>query len=557
MALSPRQKSLFIICGVVVLVLAVASPFAWQQFKVYRAESLADTARELMEEGNIEQAWEKARAAYALIPEDPEIARTLAQLRGMADPITAPELWGKIYELTGEEADLMAWYDSAFPFGNAVSLELIVEQMKADFPDSAEINLRLAQWALSQGDEAGGIDLLKKAAAAPEASADIQFAYVQRSQSSEDPAVRQAGIDWLRKMADQEGEIGLRALRVMLRAPGVSDEERRSVAVRLSEHPMAERGDQLTEIMVRQNLDETPIDEVVAEAKKLFALENLEEVVELGRWLNGQNRSADLLEIVDLDTALKREDLFLVWVDAMALTGQWEGLLTVIDRPRLPIDPFVQQLFRARIQAELGKQRLSDLTWNQALIKARDDVTKLGWAYDYADKLGWNMKARDALERLSKNPQTQRLAFERLVELNQRIKDVEALQEVLRRMSDQYPHDANVANDLAYVNLLLGQEVQEAGNTAVNLLQQSEKPFLANVMTLSLAYYLAGNKQAALEPLYTLPIDWDEVRPGWRTVYAAILKANGHTREAESIMEKVNPDHVLPQEYALYRSANG
>jgi len=554
MPLSPPAQRNLIIAGAVLLALAVAAPFAWTYVKQQRAAAMADDAKALLEEEKFGEAWEKARAAYAL-HDEVEIGRLVAELTDQMDPPAAPKLWRSLYERTGEEQDAWAWFDSQFRVGDADALQEIVAVLASDYPESPEALIRRARLARAQEQPLKALELAKKAARQPSASGDIQLAYIQLSQLSDDLGVQRQGIAFLKEMTKRDDETGLIALRNYLLAPGLSGDEILDVAKQLANHPKAERQDKLQEIVLRRNIDNQPVDELLAEAKSLFELDNAAELVELGRWLNQNGRSDDVLDIVDLETAMKRRDLFLVWADAMALEGKWQGLETVIKRSRLPIEPFLQKLFDARIKAERGNDAIADLTWSRTILDAKDDAGKLELAYNYATKLGWTEKARAVLVRLSALPNTQRKAFEELLKLDQERGDVNALQEVLTRMAEAYPKDTDVANDLAYTNLLLNQNVQAASETAARLVNESEKPYLAHLITLALAQYRLGRRDLALDQLYTLPINWEEVRPGWRAIYAAILAANGHNRESYSIMSGVDAEALLPPEREILRQA--
>ncbi|MBK1859055.1 tetratricopeptide repeat protein [Cerasicoccus arenae] len=553
--MSPQAKRRLIIGGAVLTVLLVATPFAWREFKQQRAINLAEDARILLEDEEYGAAWEAAKAAYALDPKNIEVARTLANIVDLAEPNKAPALWEGIYELSGEKADLLAWFDSVMRLENKADLARMTERLATDLPDASEALHRRAQSAIIHGQLEEGIQLSQQAAQAADASADIQFAYVQISQRSSDAEVREAGLVWLRQMAQRSDSTGLKAARWLLKAPNTSRDQLIEAAEKLANHPLAEREDMLTEIVIRRSTGEQSMEELLADAQALFTLDDPAELVELGRWLNLQRRSSDFLALVDFETAISRRDLFLVWVDSMAYSGQWEALQQIIERPRLPLDPFTIVLFRARIQDELGNDRVSNLIWGQAILAAKEDVHKLTFAYDYASKLNWNEKARDVLERLALLPMAQRKAYEKIIELDQSTGDMTAMRDALRRMAKKYPNDVSVANDLAYTNLLMGEDIEASAETAYRLLQESERPYLANLMTLALAHYQAGRSDLALEQLYPLAIDWSEVRPGWRAIYAAILAANGHDKESQYIMNGVNPDDLLPPEREILKNA--
>ena len=95
-----RKITLWVLLIVLLLAMVLAYP-AYRQIRVWRAESMAAEAETLLATPEtLSRAWELAHAANALLPDDPEIARTLARVYVASDPAAAVRYWQNVIELS-------------------------------------------------------------------------------------------------------------------------------------------------------------------------------------------------------------------------------------------------------------------------------------------------------------------------------------------------------------------------------------------------------------------------------------------------------------------------
>ena len=99
-------------------------------------------------------------------------------------------------------------------------------------------------------------------------------------------------------------------------------------------------------------LPTTDPDDVLEEAKELFDIEQVGELVELGRWLNTLNLYTKTTRLISQGKALERRDLYLIRIDAMAMMNQWEEIGVYLDLPNVPIESYVRNLFKMRVYLE-------------------------------------------------------------------------------------------------------------------------------------------------------------------------------------------------------------
>ncbi len=121
-------------------------------------------------------------------------------------------------------------------------------------------------------------------------------------------------------------------------------------------------------------------------------------------------------------------------------------------------------------------------------------------------------------------------------------------------MAIRWPKDAAISNDLAYLNALLGTELERARDTARALVRDAPES-LPHRTALALAELHLGHSADAAKVYDGLRIDWQTAAPAGAVVYAAVLHANGRTAEAASLLAGTRSDTLRPEEQALRDTA--
>jgi lipopolysaccharide biosynthesis regulator YciM len=171
----------------------------------------------------------------------------------------------------------------------------------------------------------------------------------------------------------------------------------------------------------------------------------------------------------------------------------------------------------------------------------------------YAEKMGQFDQAELAFRSLSANAATARPAMEALLGIAEKRGDVELLCDTLKKMRARWPQDDSVKNDLAYVNLLMGRDVDESMAVAKELVARSPAS-LAHRTTLALAAIRKSDPAAALAVYHGLKIPWERVGQGHRAVHAAVLGANGQVAEAKAEAAALRWAELRAEERELVKS---
>ena len=553
-----RRKRIFLIMGLVVVVIGLAAGFlakpAYREFKYWRAKQLAEGARELMQDTKtLQEAWEQAQAAHELAPDRSLIVRTLAEIYERVDAERAFPFWEQAVALSdGDAGDRKALARVALVTERIlIAREQLNALASADFRDVETLRLR-AQLLTKEGKIEEAVKVAREAVGLDPDSPDTHFLYLNLSQISRNPETQAAGLTHLWSLSERSDEVGLHALRNLALNSNLKTEEARSVVERLESHPLAKQKGRLLALELKLRFGTERFKAVIDEAKSLFALHKPEDLATLGRWFNSQRLYRETIELIGPETARSRQDVFLVRLDALAILERWREIEQVLEEPRIPLQEHIRHLFEMRAFLKLGEARRAGIAWDRSLLAAGRDAERLWYAADYTSRLRLDENTREALERLIEIPSAMRKAFERLLQLNQKRGETEGVRDVYARMITVYPKEPAVVNDLAYLNLLLNQEIEESLSSARRMVDENPL-YLAHRITLAFAYWRLGDAKAALNVFEGLTLDWSTAQTRHRVVFSTILKANGYEQEATTILQGIDPEFLLPEERELFQ----
>lgn len=544
------KRWMWIAVGVVVLLGILAVP-GYEVFKTWRATSLAREALALAEEPEgLVRAWKKASSAYYLASDNLRVVRALAEVYEKADPAQALEHWERAVELSeGAVEDRIALARVSLALGDLERVDEQLEALRGSGAGGAEVAKLEARAAL-QGLQFGkALDALEPFLEGSDEA--VHALYLQASLASEDPLVRERGLDHVVALAGREDDLGLDALRLLL---GLREKSPGLVAFleeRVADHPGITREDRLSWLGWKLRSGRMDPEAVAGAARGEFDLEVEEERIALAKWLNQNGFAAEVTRLVSVATARERQDLFLVLMDAMAVQGQWEEIRRILESEGVPLENYLKQVFLARAYYETGMERRAQLGWKRVHLEIANDPEKLSFFAEYARRLHLYDEARIAYERLQEIPVSRREGYLAQVQMERQLQDTERLHAVLDSMHDIYPEDRAVENDLYYTQLLLGESVEKSLTGARQLVERNPN-YLSHKMTLSLGFLLEGRPEEALAVFDSLQIPIEQLSKSYRIILGGVLRANGLDAQADVLFRGVDPRGLLPEEAALF-----
>ncbi len=552
------MRKRWIILAILLLLLigaGIAVRPTYRAVKAWRARHLVAAVPEKLKNNDIRGAHDAAQAAYALAPYDPTVARAVARVYDRLDPKRAVIFWSEVVKLTDEPEDRFALANAAIAADAIPTAREETERLlAATRKPSAELLFLNARVLACEGKWKDVLRVLRQALDAGIDSPEVHGLLITASRMCPDPADRQAGLAHLHTLAKRTDALGLEALRALAYIGPADAADARAIGTGLEAHPSAERKDKLLALQLRrlagENTDPAMLRKTAAYLFK--EEEDPAELAELGRWLNQQKLHDQTLEIIPPDLAVKRQDLFLVRLDALAVKKQWGAIDEALKRSDAPIEEYLRLLFEARVLQETGRGRRADLAWDRARLALRDNPEKLWFMARYAERLGLFDVAQEALSRLASLPGSQKEALQQLVVVQQMRGRTRDMREALEKLARLTPEDPAVRNDLAYANILLGEKIETSVADARRLLQDAPA-FLSYRVTLAAGLLRQGKPQEALELFRGIPITWAAARAGTRVAFAAVLRANKMQAEAQLVLEGLDlkQQGILPEERTL------
>ena len=254
--------------------------------------------------------------------------------------------------------------------------------------------------------------------------------------------------------------------------------------------------------------------------------------------------------------ASRKGRLFLLRLDALARLQRWTTIreeLVQASSGKDALDPFYLEVFQARAAQELRELSMADLRWKQAMAKAAGNPQKLEFLAKFAEKSGNLAMAGDAYRAMTRFPAIAVPGYLGLIRIAEKKADTRQLRDLMAELSRQLPADPAPKNDLAYLNLLFQEKVDDSLRVSEELVAAlPERP--AYRTTLALAYLRKNQPEKALAAYPQTGIDWSSALPGWQAVHAAVLAANGQMEQARKLAASIPWERLKPEERDLIRT---
>lgn len=548
---------MWIIAGLVLLGLAAAAlalkPL-YRAGKNWRSRQLSVQAEGFISAGKWEEAAGQARAAYQLSPEEPAALRAVAHLQGATGhPSEALPFWGKLEQggaLT--PADRQEYATDLFYAGQLDQAESQNKALLAGGPRNAALLRLAARIAAARGAYAQSLDDARQACAADPANAEGKLLLALLEMRGTDKAAQMAGLETAMEVGRDRGRIGLEALTYLARMRGLPPQDAAAIVPLLKAHPLASEEQRLMALDVQINARPEDraalLDAAFAEYKQADLLRRRK----FGVWLNEHGEYERTLKLIPIGTGLKRKDLLLVDLDALAALKQWSKIQELLQGKNVPLDGVYLELFQARSATELGQPTVASLHWTRAHQAAGPSLDQMWYLGQYAEKIGQLDQAELAYQSLKSNATSARKAYEALLLLAQKRGDEEETLKLLGEMHQRFPQDDAVANDYLYFTLLKGAGAADCLQPARALVERAPAS-LAHRTTLALACYRLQDGPSALAVYDGLQIPWDQVPAGDRAVYAAVLGLAGKQSEAQAQAKAIRVEALRPEERELVK----
>jgi Tfp pilus assembly protein PilF len=542
--------------------------------KAWQARRHARTAFALLEKEDWNEARKEVSSAFQLWPDEPEAIRAIARFLSRTRQPQALEFWDRLEQHSRlTRVDLTDEATIALLAGDDARATRAIRALLsgANGPVLPLDYLLSAQLAARQGAAIEAHDALQKVFGDARASGRerLQAALLEIAISAGNENWRSEAWSWLKKISETGDAAGLDALTVLAQTALSSEKIPENFPIapldlsqKLEAYPLSRAPQKLLALDLKMRQQPETRDELVTKAVAQWKDGQPDEGTALATWLNGKSEFQRVLDAIPIEKALQTRELLLQYVDALGGLGRWKEIKELLDRDRYPLDPFVQKMYLARCNAQLGEKAASENNWQRALEAARGDPGKLMTLGGYAEKNGATGVARAAYDEAVAESPRLRAAHQGRLRLAQATGETKNIHTVLAEMLAIWPNDPAVQNDEAYTRLLLveqsqvesrKEEVENVEQLAAQLVQR-EPSSLPHRTLLALARLRLGKFSDAMDAYSGIQVAPGALTASALVVHAAVLIANGRGDDAATEMREVDRKRLLPEEAALVES---
>jgi len=540
-----------------VLAMIVAGTLAYRWFKGQRAERFAAAGNALVAADKWNDAAVQYRVALHLDPSNYHGLSGAARLASKAERPEALELWQKVLALPQCTIRDREDYAELLIKTNRLNLaEKAIDPLLKDNPDTKALQLA-ARYARKIGDNVKAGEYLRIASKrAPDDDAP-RFQLAEVLAQSTDAADQAKARKILWELAARPNVYKKPAVEALGAAPELTTDERKRLLQELMALTPKTAKDDLLAADMRVQLQPDEAARIYREEVERWRNGQSQELLDLARWLNAHQQPELVLSTFPVERTLEDNQLLLARLDALATLQRWNDIDGVLNRTDVTLDPSVIESFRARTALERNANLDAEVHWNHAISVAASDPYKLRFVANFAEQSRATAAALKAYEQLARFPEHADFAYRGTQRVSQRSGDTAAQRAAMSKISARAPEDPNAADQLAYLNLLLGEDVDQNFAVAKKLAEQYPNRLSYRVTT-ALGYLRQHDPASAMAQFKgPVSIDWKRTLPAWRAVYAAALLASDRNDEARDIIATISRNRLNPQERELIESPQG
>ena len=549
-----RRGRWWILLTASVLAVIVAGTRAYRWFKGQRAERFAAAGEALVAANKWNDAAVQYRVALQLDPSNYHGLSGAARLASKAERPEALELWQKVLALPQCTIRDREDYAELLIKTNRLNLaEKVIDPLLKDNPDTKALQLA-ARYSRKIGDNVKASEYLRVASKRTPDDDAPRFQLAEVLAQSTDAADQAEARKILWELAARPNVYKKAAVEALAAAPELTTDERKRLLQELTALTPKTAKDDLLAADMRIQLQSDEAARVYREKVERWRNGRSQELLDLARWLNAHQQPELVLSTFPIERTLEDNQLLLARLDALATLQRWNDIDGALDRTDVTLDPSVIESFRARTALERNANLDAEVHWNHAISLAASDPYKLRFVANFAEQSRATAAALKAYEQLARFPEHADFAYRGTQRVSQRSGDTAVQRTAMSKISARAPEDPNAADQLAYLNLLLDEDVDQNFAVAKKLAEQYPSRLSYRVTT-ALGYLRQHDPASAMAQFKgPVSIDWKRTLPAWRAVYAAALLASDRNDEARDIIATIPRDRLNPQERELIES---
>lgn len=541
----------------ILIALAIGAGVTYHLVKLHRADRFAAAGDELLAQSKWSEAAVQYRVALQLNRSNYRGLSGAARLATKVDRPEALELWQKVQTLSEcTDRDREDYADLLIKTNRLALAEKVIDPLLKKNPDTRTLQLA-SRYSRKVGDIGKAVEYARIATKRAPNDDTARFQLAELLAQSIDTKNQAEARQVLWEVAGKSSTYKAAALEALATAPNLTSDERNRLLQQLSAITPKKIKDDLLAADLRFQLHPDEAAQIYREEIERWQNGKPEEIVDLARWLNVHQQAELVLSTFPIERALEDNQLLLGRLDALASLQRWNDIDDVLNRSDVTLDPSVLESFRARTAQERNATLDAEVHWNHAVSLAGTDPFKLEFVANFAEQSHATATALKAYDQLARFPEQADFAYRGTQRVSQWSGETTTQRAAMAKITARTPDDPNATDQLAYLNLLLNEDVDKNFEVAKKLAEQYPSR-LSYRVTVALGYLRRHDPVAALAQFKgPEPIDWKKTQPNWRAVYAAALLRSDRNDEAHEILATIPRERLNEQERELIESAQG
>lgn len=535
--------------------LGVVALIAWRPARTALRDAWARShAREAvvsMEADDLGHAIAELIEARNLSPEEPEVLHAIIQYLKLVKG-DRRELAYHLRLLSTKQPlsieDQLLHGTCLVELGRIDEARRVHAALPAEAMSTPEALAMLARLQAAEGQTTAAADSARKARLLDKNSPEARLEFAIENSRSAFPEYRNQSWTELWDLCQLPPPVGIAAARAILRDARLTSEDAKRLLPIIEAHPHADLGIRLDVVSALIRFFPEQKDELIRREVSRFETEKTGTLVEIAAWLAAHREHALLLQLVPPQLASSSRPLFTALIKALAGEGRWQEMKQALTGKRPPVSNTLVSIWLAdaesHLQPDMKESRRQLGFAIESAIAARE-FEELELAAGLSERLGMPELALEGLLHLAESVEARRSEFLlHAKSVAESSKNTRALLEVARGLLEMHPANAQMADELAYLRLLLGEEME------VVLSDAAKSPALFR----ALAAYRLGDHSTLQSVMSSLQKP-DGLPPGRRAVLSGLLATTGKPAEAFQIAEKVPEALLLDEERAFLKLA--
>lgn len=553
------DKRLIVLVGVLICLLVgwFAGLPIYRQVKVWRALELMAACQEEADNGNVPKAMDLMRKAVLMAPTNEEVFRLVRLFNaGLGDVPSLAALQQKMVNGEADPEELLVLAEQSLNTGQTILVNSILNLL--DDHKSARKTILEMKILESEGSVEGAFQLARKTlpTLSPIEANKLILATAEMLLFKEVEGSRKI----VSPLVARKDHVGIAAIRLLARqqlwlassgnAEGISE-----VAIALSKHPLATTNDKLLEADLRIAIDPAQKQRVISALASAFNNPKIDGAIDFARWLNRCQAHSEAIEFIGRERALGDAEWLLVYLDAHAALERWSDVFSMLDAETVVgLSDSIRLMFLARAAEESGDAVGADQAWREmqrTLMYEKPEVAS--FVANYTARIGQFDQAFKAFTSMSKHRETSLQGYLGMIRTWPADAPLEDLVDLYKEFLGNFPNIGEARVDLAYLQLLTGQDLQNAADESLKIFLK-EPNSLATLSVAALGRLKTGSPQSAAMLYEGKSISWGDAPPQWKVIRVAVLAGNGKTDEASRLAASIKGEKLRPREQELLQS---